>query len=144
MANTKKVRPPREHLRDVDKAIIQAVMFQCGILPMEKTDLDMRRALSQLSPEEARTLKRRFRKLWRKAMKLEVGNGSKTKDARQTAAESRLGVGKHVPSRTERNARKQLVFDLLWKEAIEPLITNFENAGGHPMPSARSKERNVS
>ena len=24
MANTKKVRPPREHLRDVDKAIIQA------------------------------------------------------------------------------------------------------------------------
>lgn len=118
---------PRTNLRDVDRAFIQAVMFQLGILPMEKTDLDMRRALVQLPPEEARMLKRKFRKMWRKAMRAEVGNGSKTRSTRETSAKMKYGVGKHVPSRAERTARKKLVFDLLWEDYIEPMIKNFEN-----------------
>jgi hypothetical protein len=128
---------PREHLRDVDRVLIQTVMFQMGILPMEKTDLDMRRALQQLSPDEARTLKRKFRKLWRKAMRAEIGNGKKTRDSREHSAKHRYGVGKHVPSRAERTARKKLVFDLLWEDIIEPLVKNFENAGGKPMPKGK-------
>lgn len=130
------VKKPRRELRDVDRAIIQAVMFQSGILPMEKTDLDMRRALQQLSPEEARVLKRKFRKLWRKAMRAEVGNG-KTRTSKEEQQKAKLGVGKHVPSRSERNARKQLVFDKLWNEVIGPLVENFENAGGKPMPKGK-------
>ena len=118
---------PGKELRDVDRALISSVMFQLGILPMERTDLDMRRALTQLQPEEARTLKRKFRKLWRKAMRAEVGNGPKTRTSKTEAAKKRLGVGKHVPSRAERNARKQLVFDVLWKNAIEPMLKRFEN-----------------
>lgn len=127
---------PRENLRDVDRALIHSVMFQMGILPMEKTDLDMRRALAQLSPEEARTLKRKFRKLWRKAMRANVGNG-KTRVAKEQSAKATLGVGKHVPSRAERNARKKLVFDSLWESVIEPLVKNFENAGGKEMPKQK-------
>lgn len=118
---------PRENLREVDRAFIQAVMFQLGILPMEKTDLDMRRALTQLPAEEARALKRKFRKLWRKAMRAEVGNGPKTRNIKETSAKQKYGVGKHVPSRAERTARKKLVFDLLWKDYIEPMLKNFEN-----------------
>lgn len=117
---------PRGNLRDVDRAFIQTVMFQLGILPMEKTDLDMRRALQQLPPEEARVLKRKFRKLWRKAMKATVGNGTK-RGVRQQSTQSKLGVGKHVPSRAERNARKELVFEQLWQSTIEPMIKKFEN-----------------
>lgn len=121
---------PRETLREVDRAFIHTIMFELGILPMEKTTLDMQRALKQLTPEEARQLKRKFRKLWRKAMKKEVGSPKgKRADAKEQAAKSRLGVGKAVPSRTERNARKQLVFDQVWKEIIAPLIDNFESAG---------------
>jgi len=126
------------NLRDVDRAFIQAVMFESGILPMEKTTLDMRRALHQLSPEEARKLKRKFRKLWRKAMRKEVGDPKgKRAEAKEQATKTRLGVGKHVPSRAERNARKQLVFDQFWQEIIGPLIENFENAGGPPMPKGK-------
>jgi hypothetical protein len=120
-----KHRPPRKELRDVDRTFIQAVMFECGILPMEKTTLDMRRALQQLPPEEARRFKRKFRKLWRKAMQEKAGANQKLKSE---VIKQELGVGKHVPSRAERNARKKLVFDSLWKELIEPMIRRFETA----------------
>jgi hypothetical protein len=121
---------PKKNLRDVDRAFIHAVMFELGILPMESTTLDMERALKQLTPDEQRLLKRKFRKLWRKAMKKEVGSPKgKRADAKETAAKSRLGVGKRTPSRQELNARKQLVFDQIWKEYIAPMVANFESAG---------------
>lgn len=136
-------RKPRQNLRDVDRAFIQAVMFQLGILPMEKTDLDMRRALTQLPPEEARTLKRKFRKLWRKAMRAEVGNGPKTRSTREASAKSKYGVGKHVPSRAERTARKKLVFDLLWEDYIEPMIKNFENPDRKTKAEGKRQETQI-
>lgn len=129
----KKKKGPRENLRDVDRAFIVTVMFQCGIIPMEKTDFDMRRALSQLPPEEARILKRKFRKLWRKAMREEIGNG-KTRETQVQSLKAQYGVGKHVPSRMERNARKKLVFNKMWENHIEPLIEKFEN------PTTKTKE----
>ena len=101
-------------------------MFNCGIIPMEKTDADMRKVLSQLPPEEATAFKRKFRKLWRKAMRMQIGNG-KTKDVKEAKAKHALGVGKHAPSRAERKARKELVFDVLWDKIIEPLIVKFDN-----------------
>lgn len=118
-----------QNLREVDRALIQAVMFEHGILPMEKTDLDMRRALQQLPPEEARTLRRKFRKMWRKAMNATTLHGSSEKSSvsfmnDRTAA--KLGLGKQVPSRSERNARKKLVYDQLWKTTIKPMIDSFE------------------
>jgi hypothetical protein len=129
---------PRKDLRAVDRAFIQTVMFELGILPMERTTLDMRRALEQLDADEARQLKRKFRKMWRKAMRKEVGNPKgRNSTTKERVTRSRLGVGKHIPSRAERNARKQLVFDQVWKELIAPLIENFENAGGPPMPQGK-------
>jgi hypothetical protein len=121
---------PRKNLRDVDRAFIHSIMFELGILPMEKTTLDMKRVLEQLDADEARQLKRKFRKLWRKAMKKEVGSPKgKRAETKEHVAKQRYGVGKPVPSRSERNARKQLVFDQIWKEIIGPLVENFERAG---------------
>jgi len=65
-------KSPKRDLKEVERALVHSVMFSAGILPMEKTTLDMRRALQQLPPEEARALKRKFRKLWRKAAKKPV------------------------------------------------------------------------
>jgi len=131
----------RQNLREVDRAFIQAVMFQLGILPMEKTNLDMRRALTQLPPDEARALKRKFRKMWRKAMRAEIGNGPRTREIREKSARHKYGVGKHVPSREERTARKKLVFDLLWEEVISPMIQKFDNPDGLQLKETKKRIR---
>lgn len=136
-------RPPRrnkENLREVDRAFIHAVMFQLGILPMEKVNNDMRIPLRQLPPEEARVLKRKFRKLWRKAMRAEVGNGPRTRQTREDSAKQKYGVGKNAASRQEKTARKQLVFDLLWNDHIEPMLKRFENPDNQDTEESKPKE----
>jgi hypothetical protein len=113
----------RGELTEVDRALVMTVMFGKGILPMEKTTLDMRRALEQLPPEEARKLRRKFRKAWRKAMKETVSAADTPRaKAQREGAKKVLGVGKHVPSRQERNARKQLVFDQMWEKHVLPML----------------------
>ena len=118
-------KAPNGELRDVERTFVQVVHFEAGIVPMEKTGFDMRRALNQLEPDEARKLKRRFRKLWRKLAARQVAQGS-TSDKMM---KGKLGTGKQVPSRLERNARKQLVFDEIWAGVIEPMVRCFDNAG---------------
>jgi hypothetical protein len=132
--------PPknRSELRPVDKAFIHSVMFEMGILPIEDPILDMRVPLRTLSREEARVIKRKFRKLWRKFMKLKVirkKHGDDTApaqqkvlgDSTQRRALRRFGVGKHVPSRAERLERKRLVYEHLWNTIIVPMLQRFEN-----------------
>lgn len=124
--------PPRsrDDLRPVDKAFIHTVMFEMGVLPIEDPTLDMRVPLKQLTPEEARVLKRKFRKLWRKCMKAQLADGGvsgKAAKSREDQAKAKLGVGKHVPSRAERLARKRLVYERVWNEVIVPMLIRFEN-----------------
>ncbi len=128
MIDTPKRMPPasRDKLRPVDKAFIHSVMFELGILPIEDPTLDMRVPLRQLSPEEARVVKRKFRKMWRKCMKAQVGNPKGKHDAVK-AIQTKLGVGKHVPSRHERLERKRLVYNRIWEEVIGPMLIKFEN-----------------
>jgi hypothetical protein len=116
---------PNDKMRDVERTFVRIVHFEAGIVPMEKTGLDMRRALNQLEPDEARKLKRRFRKLWRKFATRQIMQGS----ASDKMMKGKLGTGKQVPSRAERNARKQLVFDEIWANVIEPMVRRFDNAG---------------
>jgi hypothetical protein len=120
------MNPPKRAFDEVSRAMIMAVMFQAGILPLEKTTLDMRRALSQLPVEEARILRRKFRKLWRRALKKDA---LKLQNKEQLIVQRRakVGIGKINPSREERNARKQLVFDAFWRDVIEPMYKNFRN-----------------
>lgn len=144
MAATKKRPVPksRDDLRPVDKAFIHSIMFEMGVLPIEDPTLDMRVPLRQMTPEEARVIKRKFRKLWRKCMKQEIGSPKgKTAEARALAAQRKLGVGKHVPSRAERLERKRLVFKRVWDECIVPMLTRFENPERGPMSEdAKTKD----
>jgi hypothetical protein len=125
-----KRQPPknRGELRPVDKVFIHSVMFEMGILPIEDPTLDMRVPLRQMSPEEARIIKRKFRKLWRKYMRAQVGNPNGTQGrTKEKAVQQKLGVGKHVPSRAERLERKRLVYKKVWEEVIVPMLVKFEN-----------------
>ena len=88
-------------------------MFKAGIVPIEDPSNDFRRMLKQLPPEEARRLKRKFRKLWRKNL--------------SPSNKNRAGLGKRTPSRAEKTYRKKLVFETFWREEILPLINRFNN-----------------
>jgi len=141
---TKKQKRTRlSELRDVDRAFINAVMFESGILPMENSHLDMRRALSQLSREEARALKRKFRKLWRKAARAKVNevlkqSGTSASETASIGLTHRLGVGKTTPSRDEKTARKDMVCDMMWEKYIVPLLERFENPDRERMAKGTS------
>lgn len=126
MTKTKPLPRNKDELRPVDRAFIHSVMFQLGILPIEDPLLDMRRPLKDISPEEARVLKRKFRKLWRKAARAQVGTG-KTAKTKKEMVNRKFGVGKTTPSRAERNERKRLVLKTLWDEQIGPMLQKFEN-----------------
>jgi len=125
---------PKRPLTEVERVLVHTVMFNAGILPMESSTLDMRRALQQLPAEEAKALKRKFRKLWRKAARSKAPKPVPTKPDQKINLDPRLGVGKRVASRRERNERKKLVCDVFWEEAIGPMMEKFENPGGKKLP----------
>lgn len=130
MAKTKQRPAPRsrKELRPVDKAFIHTVMFELGILPIEDPDLDMRVPLRQLTHEEARVVKRKFRKLWRKLVReravrvRDVGGAGM-----QLAVQKKYGWGRRQPSRAEKLARKRLVYEQIWEHVIVPMLQKFEN-----------------
>jgi hypothetical protein len=128
-----------ENFREVDRAFIYAVMFQLGILPMENVKNDMRVPLNQLPAEESRALKRKFRKLWRKAMRAEIHNCLQKRELHELIAKKKYGVGKQNATRLQKNARKQLVFSVLWNDYIEPTLKKFENSNTKSDSNTKSR-----
>ncbi len=133
----RKLRPPpvgQAELRPVDRAFIHSAMFEIGIIPIESSALDMRIALRQMSPEDARTVKRKFRKLWRKYVR------SRPSSDRWTS--SAAGLGKRTPSRLEKKFRKQIVLDHIWNAYIAPSLDRFENPQneGAAQPTERKED----
>lgn len=122
-------RPPvsKEMLRPVDKAFIHSTMFELGIAPIEDPRLDMRRGLDQLSPEDASKMKRKFRKLWRKALRENKTTVKSWKEKTLKEVGSRYGVGKTTVSKHEKYERKRLVYESLWNKRIAPKLHAFEN-----------------
>lgn len=124
-------RPPvsKEMLRPVDKAFIHSTMFELGIVPIEDPRLDMRRGLDQLSPEDASKMKRKFRKLWRKALREDKTKRKSSKEKTLKEVGARYGVGKMTVNKNEKYERKKLVYESLWNERIAPKLHAFENPG---------------
>lgn len=112
-----KLVPPSKEQTDIDRIMINTVMMEEGIVPIFEPTHDVARALATLSPEDARKAKRRFRKLWRKALKKMLAEDNKS-SYRATLA----GKGKKVPSKAERLHRKRMVLDGLWKDCICSLV----------------------
>lgn len=104
-------------------AFILSIMFDMGIIPIDDTTKDMDRVLSQVSPEEAREKKRKFRKLWRKAAaelkRKNIGRYGKGSGYQM------LGTGKHMPSKKNMLERKRLVFEHVWYTKILPHLNVF-------------------
>lgn len=66
---------------------------------------DINKVLATMPPDEARLMRRKFRKMWRKAAKkLATGGRARRKEARE------MGLNSSRPTRAEKNRRKQRVF----------------------------------
>jgi bisphosphoglycerate-dependent phosphoglycerate mutase len=94
-------------------------MFNAGIVPMEDPKMDVRKALENVSEEEARVLKRKFRKLWRKLEKAEKKPAQLGPDGKPLASKQ--------PSRAEKLRRKQQVSRMFWEQQITPMLQRFKN-----------------
>jgi len=112
-----------KNLNDAQRMFIHTVMFQEGIVPMEDPAMDVRRALEDLSPEDARKLKRKFRKLWRKQMRKEQ---SKVPDTRKAHVAQGFVQPATRPTRRQKLARKKSVHAELMKTKVDPLYTQFK------------------
>jgi hypothetical protein len=128
-------------MRPVDKAFVQSVMFELGVIPIQEIAHDMRVPLKQLDPVEARVLKRKFRKLWRKysgiigsANVVAAANSPLKKDYSPSGDHVKklirdrklMGAGKRIPSREERQERKRLVYTRIWHDIVSPMLDRFE------------------
>jgi hypothetical protein len=111
-------------MTDAERAFTHHVMFTEGIVPMEDPAIDIRKALETLPPDEARKMKRKFRKLWRKYMRMQEAKRLKqTRWQGQNAVV--LGKGTKSPTRNHKLQRKQLVVDVLRQNVILPAVKAF-------------------
>lgn len=97
--------------------------LEMGLVPLLTGDDDLKEALQQMDPEEARYAKRKYRKLWRKL----VINRFISKHH----ANKYYGVGFPQPSRGQLNTRKHFVFYEILRRAGERL-RDLKNNVEHP------------
>jgi len=116
----------------VERAFIHHVMFTKGIVPLEDVDGDVRRALKDLSPEDARTFKRKFRKIWRQYVK---------KSEKLRGRAKLCGLGSKEPTKNEKHARKALVYHEIWTTQIYPMLEAFKKIK-HPTKEVTTNEDN--
>ena len=135
MKNTKFGAPiPSQggEIKPVEKFLLTSKMLESGIVPIENATHDISRAFKNVSADEARVLKRKFRKMWRKELKSRVGNITVGKNvpkqniARQNdmieKERKNFGLGEKNPTRVQRLARKIVVFEKIWKDDVIPAI----------------------
>ena len=88
---------------------LQIEFMNRGVVPLGATGAsiwhDINKVLASLPPAEAREMKRKFRKEWRRLVKREVRHGGKR--GRREARE--MGLGVPTPTRNQKNNRKAKV-----------------------------------
>lgn len=100
-------------MNELDKVKIMIAYLEANIVPLGQgncglmPDFDVNRVLDQLPPDEARKMKRKFRKLWRQVVRRFSLPGSR-KEEKKAARE--LGLGNLTPEKKHKNCRKWLVF----------------------------------
>ena len=145
MQNKYSGKPPKiADLQPFEKAVVHHVMLQLGLVPIESMNVDMRRPLRTIPVDEARVMKRKFRKYWRKVMrslyypitipgKIPRGQRFHTNDIKDRMRTIRswndqlLGAGQKIPNVAQRRARKIIVFNHIWEKFVAPMLVNIAN-----------------
>lgn len=82
-----------------------------GVMPMVNSHVAMRNHIDQLAPEEARKVRRKFRKAWRKLVKSRFGEN-------EYIAKLLYGKGMENPSPKFLNDRRQIVYQEAFDRAV--------------------------
>jgi hypothetical protein len=110
-----------QNIQDIERIFLLGTMLDNGIVPYEDSNANISPLLSQLSKEDARKARRKFRKLWRKAMTSEAKSFFSNQRLK-----SELGVGNKVPTTAQIRARKIVVLQNLFRTVVVPAIKNFK------------------
>lgn len=110
--------------------MLTVVYNEAGIVRIDSTVHDVNRKLASLPPEEALKMKRKFRKMWRAALKRELAKAKKASD--HIALMRRAGKGM-VPDKRQRTNRKALVATEMRLAAMRLLGKAASSMGG-PIP----------
>ena len=93
----------------IHKLKLQIEFLNAGIVPLAwrladgaPAWFDINKILASLPPDEARKMKRKFRKAWRKLVAHDLKRGGRAARKRLAIME----VGKEIPTRRAKNARK--------------------------------------
>ncbi|HAN16498.1 MAG TPA: hypothetical protein DCP73_13255 [Chloroflexi bacterium] len=105
---------------ETDKLLMTTMWLSLGVAPLDTVHFDINKMLAGLPPDEARKMRRKFRKLWRKYTKRKMSE-AKGVSHKQTAVRE-VGLGEQSPTRAQRNHRKRAVYWGLRKDVLEPLI----------------------
>lgn len=132
-----------DDLPALTRALLYAESFELGIIPATPWD-DVKRALAQLPPDEARRMRRKFRKAWKKALKDRLSKkveGVSSKRARGLSKRMRLrlerdaGAGTRMPAGRHVQQRRLLVYHLIMERVDEAVKNNVKDVGGgHDLP----------
>lgn len=106
------------------KILMNTAYHELGIAPIEYTIHDYNKLLKDLPPDEARSLKRKFRKVWRSLVK--------QSDPRLVETFSRqLGLGATSPTKQQKNSRKREVHRRVMLAHVLPTLKKIKD--GDPM-----------
>lgn len=106
-------------MKDAEKVLVQLACLQLGIVPVDDPERAVKEALAQMPPEEAHKAKRKFRKVWRQALRRRQGNKSeRNKRIDRHYVHRQLGG---PPAANEIKNRRHMV--LMWLvEQLEPML----------------------
>ena len=90
--------------------LVEALIYhQLGIVPLSYDDRDINRVLSSLPADEARLMKRKFRKLWRKESNYQPPSHTKLGRQFATRYKAQSGHGEAEPTKAQKRNRKFVV-----------------------------------
>jgi hypothetical protein len=110
-------------MNDVLRSIMRFHVFtELGVAPIDSVPYDMNRILASLPPDEARKLRRRFRKLWRAAAKAKASSSARPEREKRV-----LGLGAEKPSKSQKANRKALLLGRVFRD-VEQRIKESKTA----------------
>lgn len=102
-------------LGELEKMLSATVMMGMGIVPFNTETSDVNVILKSAEKETARTMKRKFRKLWRKSARAEGLLGL-----------ARVGEKGKTPTKSQKQNRKSIVLETILKENVVPMMNNLK------------------
>lgn len=110
-----------------DKVLLDAIWHMIGIAPIQtntgKTDINI--ILSTLPPEEARVMKRKFRKMWRNLVKKRLARPKVNKAAvMQTFGLHPQKDESAIPTKSQKINRKRIVM----QHVVDNVLTSMKKS----------------